>query len=178
MRNMPGDAEKIGLMQVIRQFQGSMKGGMKPTNEVIEGFCQREHIEKIPTVTELDDAIFQLEMDEAMARILPDFLRFMADNLMWTPDISLALKHEEEKAAKTAISNELIRLMEREAIPYFFVEHILAFYGNGFKGILETTNQVTKNKAKRVYEAVAMQAFGHEDMTMADIAEFDAKKSE
>lgn len=171
-KNQVSDLQKIEMMQYINHYADIIrKGSMTITPEVIEEYGNLKGIKFKPTVDELIDGVFQVDMDASMERMLPLIMAAFA-KLRWTPTYALNNRQVEDLEIKDQVVEEIVKILEAENVPYFFVEHLLTFFNNDTRTLFERASKVSQQRAKRVYEQLATQFFGHSEMTMGDVAKF------
>lgn len=173
-KNEVSDLQKIEMMQFINHYGDIVrKGGTPITPELINEYGNLKNIKFRPTVDELIDGVFQVDMDASMERMLPAIMTAMA-KVRWTPTYSLQNRHGEDQDIKDQVVEEIVKLIEAENVPYFFVEHLLTFFNNDVRTLFDRSNKVSQQRAKRVYEKLATEFFGHAEMTMGDVAKFSS----
>lgn len=182
MRNMSeqndsrvSDIQKIEMMQYINHYGDIIRKGGKITAEVITEYGNLKNITLRPTVDDVVDGVFQVDMDNAMERILPLVMAELA-KLRWTPTYALNNRHVGDSETKDLVVENIVRILEKENVPYFFVEHLLTFFSNDVRTIFDRSTKVAQQRAKRVYEKLATEYFGHGEMTMGDVARFSGEE--
>lgn len=164
------DKSKIEMLQLVSQFRNRQKAHF--TQQNIDEFRNKEKIAMEINVNGLRDAIFQVKMDEAMAKILPEALEIIAKNLVWVSFFSNKAKQEEYRKNQQNIVAEIVKLLERENVEYFYAEHIVAQFEQMIASIFKQSQEVIKQRYIKVFEGLANDKFDCENMTMGHVAKY------
>lgn len=174
-QDQASDLQKIEMMQYLNHYGDIIRKGGKITAEVINEYGNLKGITLRPTVEDVVDGVFQVDMDNAMERILPLVMAELA-KLKWTPTYALNNRHVSDQETKDLVVENIVRVLEQENVPYFFVEHLLTFFSNDVRTIFDRSTKVAQQRAKRVYEKLATNYFGHPEMTMGDVAKYSGEE--
>lgn len=161
------DKRRIEIMQMVGEFRGK-----EFTSEQIEEFCKANEIDQPVTEGYLKDYILQADMDIIMSRILPEIFDIMKAKHQWTPLFALQAAHDEANKAFKESAEEIVKLVEREGVPYFYAESLVQSFEEPIRATFDAAARICKRRSTDVFEHLASKHFGKEAMTMADVQEY------
>lgn len=162
------DQRKIEIMMIIGHFRNVR---LPLSNEVIQEFCNLNKISETVSAVDLKDYIFQAEMDEKIAKMLPEILEVLKTRIHWIPLFQTDAAHKNQADQESLAIADLMDIAAREEIPYYYIESVIENMSNPLKAFFQTAATVAKNRSTRTFEGISKEKFGH-DMTMGDVARY------
>jgi len=164
------DRSKVEIMQLVNEFTNRPKEEW--TAENIEAFSKENDIKRVVTPGFLQDYAYQAQIDAAIEKIYPDILTVLKENTSWTPMFALTPEYEKEKEGRAKAVELIVKLLERENIPYNYAENTLQVVQQYVQAILQASENVTKQRITNVFENLSKKEFGVDIMTMGNVKEY------
>ena len=141
------DAEhkkKIG--ELLTAFEGKVV-----TNELLDAYCKRHHIEPVMVMSQYEDYIFQFQHDRRFTTVMPLLLNAL-QKLTQPEEFVSPEEHKKFMANNDMIELEMAKILEDNGILWDEAQGLISNFGILIAGVIERT----KNRVKNMGEATML----------------------